>query len=277
MKFNQPYLKLKDYFLSKEGFEIRKDSKSGILKTFPTPDDLEKYYESEDYLSHSNDNKSLFARCYAFAKAINIKSKSKLIEKYAGKNPVLDIGAGIGDLVKTLNGYGLKASGFEPSAKARAEALKQKIVLKETLENELPHSYSVISMYHVLEHVPDIKAQKTEIEKLLNQNGVLILALPNYKSWDAQFFGKFWAAYDVPRHLYHFDRNAVKYFFNSGFDLIETKPMWFDSLYVSILSARYRKLPIPFLSGLILGFWSNMNALFTKEYSSVTYILKKRN
>ena len=277
LKFDQPYLNIKDYFLSREDFEIRKDRESGILKTFPVPENLDKYYESEDYLSHSNDQKSLFARCYAFAKAVNLSSKTKLIAKYVAGGKVLDIGAGIGDLVLALKEKGIDATGYEPSKKARAVATNQGADLMASLENEPANSYALISMYHVLEHVPDIIAQRQQIEKLLDKNGVLVLALPNYKSWDAKYFGKFWAAYDVPRHLFHFDRDAVQWFCKDSFELMETTPLWFDSLYVSILSARYKKLPVPFLSGLVLGFWSNLNAIFTREYSSVTYILKKRN
>ncbi len=277
MNFNQPYLKLRDYFLSGEEFELKKDSATEILKTFPVPENLDPYYESDEYLSHSKQTDSFFARCYAFAKAVNLKSKSKHIAQYAGRRPVLDIGAGVGDLVKKLKITGLDAEGFEPNSKARKIALEQGVKLKSSLETEVQNRYGLISMYHVLEHVPDIIAQKQQLQNLLITDGVLILALPNYDSWDARFFKKYWAAYDVPRHLFHFNRKAVRNFFNDEFEIIKEKPLWFDSLYVSILSARYKKMPAPFIIGVLLGLWSNLHALLTKEYSSITYILKKRD
>ena len=277
LKFDRPILKLRDYFLSGEDFQLFKDSDTQILKTLPVPENLDAYYESDEYLSHSKKTDSFFARCYAFAKAVNLKSKSKLIAQYARRRPVLDIGAGVGDLVKELKFAGLDAEGFEPNSKARKIAHDQGVHLKSSLENEEQSSYGLISMYHVLEHVPDITAQKQQLENLLQTDGVLILALPNYDSWDARFFKKYWAAYDVPRHLFHFNREAVRIFFNDKFDIIEEKPLWFDSLYVSILSARYKKMLSPFVTGIILGLWSNLRALFNKEYSSITYILKKRD
>ncbi len=276
LNFNQSFLQLKDYFLSGEDFQLLKDPNTQILKTLPVPENLDSYYESDEYLSHSKKTDSFFARCYAFAKAFNLKSKSNLIAEYAGSDPILDIGAGVGDLVKELKINGLDAEGFEPSSKARQVAKDQGVDLKSNLENEIESSYGLISMYHVLEHVPDIVNQQGQIIKLLKSEGVLILALPNYNSWDAKFFKEFWAAYDVPRHLYHFNREAVRNFFKDDFEVLEEKPLWFDSLYVSILSARYKKMPLPFVTGIFVGIWSNLRALFTHEYSSITYILKKR-
>jgi 2-polyprenyl-3-methyl-5-hydroxy-6-metoxy-1,4-benzoquinol methylase len=131
-------------------------------------------------------------------------------------------------------------------------------------------------MYHVLEHVPDVEKQKEKILELLQPNGVLILALPNYESFDAKFYGKYWAGYDVPRHLFHFNKKAVRSLFEKDFEIIKMKPMWFDSFYVSILSSRYKKSLFPFFSGMFIGLLSNLIAMSTKEPSSITYILKKR-
>lgn len=276
MTYKTPHIKLKDYFLTQEEFEIRIDEKTEILKTFPQPEQLDRYYESENYLSHSSSKKTLFERCYNWAKERNLKSKLNLFKKYVNGNEVLDIGSGIGDLGRELNQSGFHATGIEPSLNARKVALEQEINLLADSSTLLPYSFDAISMYHVLEHVPNIEKQKAEILSLLKENGILILALPNYNSLDAQWFGKYWAGYDVPRHLFHFNPKAVHNFFNAEFEIQATHPLWFDSLYVSILSARYKKWPIPFISGIIVGLCSNLSALFTKEYSSITYVLKKR-
>jgi 2-polyprenyl-3-methyl-5-hydroxy-6-metoxy-1,4-benzoquinol methylase len=276
LKFNQSHIELKDYFLTQEAFEIKRDAVSGILKTLPQPDSVDRYYESEDYLSHSSERKSFFARCYDYAKGANLRGKLKLFQKYVKQGAVLDIGAGMGDLVRTLNENGFRARGVEPNAGARKAALINQVELAERVDQINHSKFAAVSMYHVLEHVPDITQQKQQIVDLLAPEGILILALPNYESLDAKWFGKHWAGYDVPRHLFHFNRNAVHYFFKDEFEIIGTHPLWFDSLYVSILSVRYKKWPLAFVCGIFIGLLSNLAAIFTKEYSSVTYVLKKR-
>jgi 2-polyprenyl-3-methyl-5-hydroxy-6-metoxy-1,4-benzoquinol methylase len=213
---------------------------------------------------------------YAFAKAVNLKSKSNLISKYVRNGKHLDIGAGVGDLVKAARDKGIDSEGAEPSPKARTVAKDKGVSLKTSTSVFKDDEVSVITMYHVLEHVPNLDEQISEIDRLLKDEGILILALPNIKSWDAKYFNKYWAGYDVPRHLHHFSKRSIKGLLEKRFQLIETKPMWFDSFYVSILSARYQKRKFPFLQGLALGMISNLSALLTKEPSSITFVLKKR-
>jgi 2-polyprenyl-3-methyl-5-hydroxy-6-metoxy-1,4-benzoquinol methylase len=276
LNFSKRFLQLNDYFLTQEKFELYRDPKTELIKTIPQPEQLDRFYESEDYLSHDDSKKSFFARSYNFAKGFNLKSKTSLIKKFSQNGVVLDIGAGVGDLVKSLQENGVEARGFEPSEKARLVAKEKGIDLHSNLDSFELQKFDLISMYHVLEHVPDVQQQKQEILRLLKPKGVLILALPNYESYDAKFYGKFWAGYDVPRHLFHFNKKAVESLFQEEFEIVKMQPMWFDSFYVSILSSRYKKAAIPFLSGILVGFVSNMAALFSKEPSSITYVLKKR-
>lgn len=276
MNFSTRFIALKDYFLTQESFELWKDERTGLLKTVPQPAQLDTYYNSEDYLSHNSNDTSFFAKCYRAVKLINLKSKLALVKKNALAGNVLDVGAGTGELVRTLKNASFNAQGFEPSSDARAVALSNGIELLDAYP-DVEGYYDIITMYHVLEHVPDVPAQIKKIETLLKPNGVLILALPNYASFDARLFKNYWAGYDVPRHLYHFTPQAVKTIFEDTFELLEKRPMWFDSFYVSILSARYKKWAVPFVTGGIVGFLSNCSALVTKEASSITYILQKRN
>lgn len=262
--------------MTQEKFELYQDPNTELIKTTPPPKELDPYYESEDYLSHDDTATSFFARCYNFVKGFNLKSKTSLIKEFALNGRVLDIGAGVGDLVGALQNCGMESTGFEPNAKARLVAQEKGIDLHASLEVLNPHSFDLISMYHVLEHVPDVEKQKEKILELLQPNGVLILALPNYESYDAKFYGKYWAGYDVPRHLFHFNKKAVRSLFEKDFEIIKMKPMWFDSFYVSILSSRYKKSLFPFFSGMFIGLLSNLIAMSTKEPSSITYILKKR-
>lgn len=270
------FLSVQDYFLSQEKFELHIDEATQVLKTIPQPKGLDSYYESDDYLSHDDSQNSFFARCYQFAKSWNLKSKKSLVTKYAGDGKILDIGAGVGDLVSVLKKSGYDAVGYEPSAKARTFAARKGIELLDQTTSIQANSIQVITMYHVLEHVPDYRKQIANIENWLKEDGILILALPNYKSLDAKWFKNYWAGYDVPRHLFHFNKAAVRNIFKGKFDMISMKPMWFDSFYVSILSARYQKKRFSFIYGLLVGLLSNINAIFSKEPSSVVYILKKR-
>lgn len=276
LKFPKHFLKLKDHFLTQEKFDLYIDPETELIKTIPQPENLDPYYESEDYLSHDDSQDSFFARCYNFAKGFNLKSKTSLIKKFAQNGSVLDIGAGVGDLVLALKEAQLNATGFEPSEKARAVARNKGVDLYASLDEVDANSFQLISMYHVLEHVPDVEKQKEKILQLLKPNGVLILALPNYESFDAKYYGSYWAGYDVPRHLFHFNKKAVKSIFDKEFDIIKMQPMWFDSLYVSILSSKYKKSTFPFLSGIFIGLFSNLKAIITNEPSSITYVLKKR-
>ena len=276
LKFPKHFLELKDHFFTQEKFDLYINPETELIKTIPQPENLDRYYESEDYLSHDDSQDSFFARCYNFAKGFNLKSKISLIKKFAQNGSVLDIGAGVGDLVLALKEAQLKATGFEPSEKARAVARNKGVDLYASLDEVDANSFQLISMYHVLEHVPDVEKQKAKILQLLKPNGVLILALPNYESFDAKYYGSYWAGYDVPRHLFHFNKKAVKSIFDKEFEIIKMQPMWFDSLYVSILSSKYKKSAFPFLSGIFVGLFSNLKAIFTNEPSSITYVLKKR-
>ncbi|WP_194851603.1 class I SAM-dependent methyltransferase [Nonlabens antarcticus] len=270
-------LSTQDYFLTKEAFEIFRTKIPGVLKTDPQPVDLEKYYDTDDYLSHDDSDGSLFARLYRFARKRNIHSKFKLISSYSDDGAILDIGAGNGELVRYLKEKHLDAQGYEPSAAARKVAYRKGVDLWDYLPVSKKSHYKVIQMFHVLEHIPDPEKMITDLYSMLQENGILIIALPNYKSWDASFFKTYWAGYDVPRHLFHFDQKGIENLIKDHFELQNTKPMWWDSFYVSILSARYKKLPIPMISGGFVGLISNLVAMFTSQPSSRIYIFQKRN
>lgn len=200
------HLETRDYFLTKHRFDISKTSIHGVLITTPQPQELDKYYDSEEYLSHDDSNNSLFAKLYRFARKLNIKSKFKLISKYDQGGKVLDIGAGNGELVKYLVEERLDAQGFEPNEQARKIAYQKGVRLLDHLPVRNKSFYKVIQMFHVLEHVRNPKEYLDEIHSMLEDDGILIIALPNFKSLDARLFKNYWAGYDVPRHLFHFNK-----------------------------------------------------------------------
>jgi SAM-dependent methyltransferase len=270
-------LSTQDYFLTQEKFEIYQTSIPGVLKTYPQPEKLEAYYDTTNYLSHNDSDVSLFARLYRLARKWNIHSKYKLISKFSNDGAVLDVGAGNGELVRYLKEKHIDAQGYEPSGTARKVAYRKDVLLLDHLPTSKRLFFTVIQMFHVLEHIPDPEKMMRELHSMLEADGMLLIALPNYKSWDASFFKKYWAGYDVPRHLFHFDEKGIIALAARYFSLERTKPMWLDSFYVSILSARYKKYPVAMVSGAIIGIISNIVAIFTSQPSSRIYIFKKRN
>lgn len=272
------YLTVKDHSVSGENFELLLDEQLQLLKTHPqpAPENLGSYYESEDYISHTDSKRSLFEKLYHVVKQKALRDKIALVEKFQPKRgKLLDIGAGTGDFLVKAAENGWEIIGFEPNSKAKAIAENKKVPFIEALANMPDHSADAVTMWHVLEHVPDIEAHITELKRILKPDGVLIIAVPNYKSFDAQYYGKFWAAYDVPRHLWHFSKTSIKLLFQKqGMKLINIFPMKFDSFYVSLLSEKYKTGKMSFVKGFWIGLRSNLKASSNSEYSSHIYVLK---
>jgi 2-polyprenyl-3-methyl-5-hydroxy-6-metoxy-1,4-benzoquinol methylase len=188
---------------------------------------------------------------------------------------LLDIGAGTGDFLIEAKKRGWITTGIEPSDKAKSIAKQKGVVFSEGLSAIQNHSQDVITMWHVLEHVPDVEAQIKELKRILKPDGVLIVAVPNFNSYDAKHYGAYWAAYDVPRHLWHFSKTAIKKLFAAEkMDLIKIAPMKFDSFYVSLLSEKYKTGKMNFIGGFLTGLRSNLKAAQNFEYSSHIYVLK---
>lgn len=273
------FLKVKDYSVSKEEFQLVWDENREILHTLPIPENLAPYYESEEYISHTDANTSLFDTIYQTVKSVNLTSKLRLIaSNNLGGKTILDVGAGTGDFLLAAKTKGWSVSGLEPNEQARALAKEKGISLVSSWQDLPQASFDVITLWHVLEHLPNLENNIANIKSLLKPNGILIIAVPNFKSWDAKHYKEFWAAYDVPRHVWHFSKEGIKSLFSSfQFKIEKIKPMWFDAFYVSILSEKYKTGRKNFLKGFWSGLRSNLSYLSTKECSSHIYILKKAN
>ncbi|NUY80098.1 class I SAM-dependent methyltransferase [Flavobacterium sp. MAH-1] len=273
------FLTVKDHSVSKETFQLLKDERLDLLYTFPKPEGekLAAYYESDDYISHTDGKRSLFEKVYQFIKKIALKNKLNLVNTLQpSKGRLLDIGAGTGDFLSVAKENGWNVSAIEPSTKARSIAEAKGIQFSNGTEDFENGSFDAITMWHVLEHVPDPSAQLLELNRLLKPNGVIIIAVPNFKSHDAELYGEFWAAYDVPRHLWHFSKSAIaKLSENAGLKLVDTRPMPFDAFYVSLLSEKYRSGAMNPIKAFLNGLKSNNKAKKTGEYSSLIYIIKK--
>ncbi len=269
-------MKIKDYSVSKESFELVYDSEYDLFKTVPIPQNLEKYYQSEDYISHTDGKRSLFEKVYHWVKQYTLSQKERLISSYIRtKGNLLDIGAGTGDFLAYAISKKWKVTGIEPSSTAKELAQKKGVPFVEGTEELSDNSFDVITMWHVLEHVENLDNQLSELHRICKPGGYIIIAVPNFKSYDANYYNEFWAAYDVPRHLWHFSKTAIeKLFSEKGMKLKKVHPMYFDSFYVSLLSEKYKTGKMNYIRAFIIGLLSNLKGIFSKEFSSHIYVLK---
>jgi 2-polyprenyl-3-methyl-5-hydroxy-6-metoxy-1,4-benzoquinol methylase len=274
------FLTVKDYSVSQETFDLYHDETLDMLITHPQPslDILGKYYESADYISHTDSKRSLFEKAYHFVKNIALKNKLDLINSHQpSKGQILDIGAGTGEFLAVAGKDGWKTVGVEPSDKAKAIAKNKGVSFVENTSELESHSFDVISMWHVLEHVPNLDEQIKELKRLLKPTGTLIVAVPNFKSFDAKHYGNFWAAYDVPIHFWHFSKKAIQLLFDKeNMELQKVLPMKFDSFYVSLLSEKYKNGKMNYIKAFLIGLQSNIKAMKNMEYSSHIYIIKNK-
>ncbi len=273
------YLKTKDFSVTGEEFELHRDAEMDMLHTQPRPADLNRYYESDDYISHTDSKTSFTDKLYQRVKRRNLKYKIQIVDNQAYKTKsLLDFGAGTGDFVLYAKQAGYQALGIEPSAKARKLADAKGISLLPDLDELQNQKFQVITLWHVLEHLPDLEKQIGEILSKLNPQGTLVVAVPNFKSFDAKYYGPHWAGFDVPRHLWHFSKQSIKQLFDrQGFEIVSIHPMLFDAFYVSMLSEKYRGNKLYLINAFVVGLWSNLKAMFSKEHSSLIYVLKKKN
>jgi 2-polyprenyl-3-methyl-5-hydroxy-6-metoxy-1,4-benzoquinol methylase len=273
----KPFLKVKDYSVSGETFQLLHDAELDMLITHPQPslDTLPSYYESNDYISHTDGNRSLFEKMYQFVKGIALKNKLRLLNSHSQKGRILDIGAGVGDFLAVAKNDGWETVGIEPSEKAKEIAIKKGVPFVENLVALENNSFDVITMWHVLEHVPNLEHQIAELKRLLKPSGTILVAVPNFNSYDANYYGKFWAAFDVPIHLWHFSKTAIEILFaKENLKLVKVLPMKFDSFYVSLLSEKYKSGKMNYIKAFFIGLKSNRYGSKNLEYSSHIYVIK---
>ncbi len=283
-EFNK-FLRINDHSISSESFDVIECSTCHFLMTSPRPDSdqLGRYYESSDYISHSDTNAGLINKLYRFVRNYTLNQKVNLVQKL-NKNPfILDIGSGAGYFMSQCKSARFKCVGIEPDEKTREQSIQKfniEVYPEDHLNKIEKESVDIITLWHVLEHVPELQKRIQQIETCLKPNGYLIIAVPNAQSYDAKYYQSFWAGYDVPRHLWHFTPQTINKLLSAHpFNLFETRNMYFDSFYVSMLSEKYKQRFAPLLKGLAIGFISNCRALFSKQplYSSQIYIFKKRD
>ncbi len=273
----------KDYTVSQQQFQIMECDNCHLRFTNDVPGQAEigPYYKSENYISHSDTNKGIINRLYHIVRGITINGKRNTIKHFTKKNKgtILDIGCGTGVFLKSMKDAGWTVTGLEPDAGARKIANESNGINAsgpEKLFEFSPHSFDTITLWHVLEHVHELHAYIEQIKNLLVPGGYVFIAVPNYTSYDAAYYKAHWAAYDVPRHLYHFSPvSMVNLLNNHGLTLKKILPMWFDSFYVSMLSEQYRSGENNYFNAVLRACISNMEAIGNvNKCSSLIYVAR---
>ncbi len=272
-----------DFCVTQEAFDVSRCASCGFAYTVnaPSQDQIGRYYAHEDYVSHTDTNEGLFFRMYHKVREYMLGRKKAYMENHAKVKRVFDIGAGTGYFVSYLRSCGIHAVGFEPDSNARQQAKKKfdldliddiDVVLQEA------DSFDAVTLWHVLEHVHDLKGYFKKFNLLLKDDGLLVIAVPNYTSFDAQFYRKYWAAYDLPKHLWHFSPNSIQLLAKSeSFQLIKTYPMPFDPFYIALLSEGHKQSgKLGKLRGVFIGAISFVKGWIKPSVaSSVVYVFKK--
>ncbi len=281
------YLKCEDFTVSHETYKIQECTSCSFKFTQDIPDQtsIGKYYQAEDYISHSGSTKGLINKLYHFVRKRSLQQKFKLVSSITHGIHIIDYGCGTGEFLNVCQHKGWSVQGFEPSEQARkvAETVNQiPVTDPKNLANHPDHSADIITLWHVLEHVHELKPTLETLLRKLKPSGILLIAVPNCSSYDAKHYQEFWAAYDVPRHLYHFEPNTINILMHQ-FGLLRKsiRPMLFDSYYVSLLSEKYKNggnlSLMCLIKGFISGFISNAKASSNKlTYSSQIYIYQKQ-
>jgi 2-polyprenyl-3-methyl-5-hydroxy-6-metoxy-1,4-benzoquinol methylase len=273
---------VKDHSVSRKDFLLYECSSCTLRFTVPAPpeEEIGVYYQSPDYISHTDQQKGITGSLYRIVRKWTMNVKVNLVVRFAQKKVGmhLDLGAGTGAFVHAMEKAGWNTIGFEPDeqARKRANKLYKASVYPANDFYQIPDGgYDAITLWHVLEHVHKLQETVQKMSRLLSPKGKVFIAVPNYTSYDAKHYGIHWAAYDVPRHLYHFTPQAMRVLLEKhGLKIISVRPMWFDSFYVSLLSEKYKGGNL--LSGFIFGFISNLVALFNrKKCSSLIYVAER--
>jgi len=282
----QKVLTAKDFSVSGELFEIWQceNCTGRFTQNIPDKETISRYYLSDNYISHSDASKGLVNRLYLAVRKHTLSSKRKLVERHTGlkKGSLLDMGCGTGAFLNEMNVGGWEISGIEPDSGARHKASELyglRIDTPDRLTQYAEYSFDAITLWHVLEHVHELHHLITRLKKLVRNTGMIFIAVPNYTAYDAQLYREYWAAYDVPRHLYHFSPTAMKRFLDEH-DLVlhKIKPMWFDSFYIGMLSEKYKTGRTNLVRASWRGLVSNFNALQQNERcSSLVYIVRKKD
>jgi SAM-dependent methyltransferase len=272
----EPLFPVKDHSVSGEIFRLRRCGGCTLVFTeeAPSRESIGPYYRTEAYVSHTDSSKGVVNWLYHRVRQITVAAKRRMAERSVGGRTgrVLDYGCGTGAFLASMRDAGWEAVGLEPDAVARGNALRLhglRVASPESLADLPDGHFDVVTLWHVLEHVHDLHDTLSHLSRVLSPGGSLFIAVPNHLSFDAVHYGSHWAAWDVPRHLWHFTPVALEVLLERhGLAVKVRRPMWFDSFYVSMLSERYAHGRLRLPQALITGLRSNLATLGDRDRCS---------
>ena len=271
---------VRDELTSDDSFNLYWDKKRKIAWTdVSNTKDLSKYYKSDQYISHNTMNKSFIQILYNFVRSIMFHYKYRTLKSFVKPlDKLLDIGCGVGNFLSFMGKKNLKVTGVENNSIALEICKKKNLKVYDSIEN-LPHElFDIVSLWHVLEHLPQPNKIIEKIYDLLSSEGVLVIAVPNFSSHDREHYQNKWAAFDVPRHLWHFTPDGLEKMLSSaGFELLKKNPLFFDVFYVSFLSEKYKGKKLAFILAAIKGCYFSILSFFTKKHSTISFVFKKQS
>ncbi len=275
------HLHSKDYTTTHESFSLQSCTQCGFIFTNPRPpaDVIDAYYRSDKYVSHTGGGDSIIDKAYVIARTFTLRWKLHTITRYQTAGTLLDFGCGTGAFLNYCRHNGWAADGIEPSDEPRTKATAlTNVHIKSQITTDMP-CYDAITLWHVLEHIHELKDTLQAIISHLKKTGTLFIAVPNPISADARHYQQYWAGYDVPRHLWHFTKPTMSRLLEKvGLKIVAIKPMKLDAYYVSLLSEGYQNPHQPTwlqaTKAALRGALSNVSASKTGEYSSLIYIAK---
>jgi len=278
MKTKGKHFIAKDHLVSSKEFKIVWNKEKQVAQTIiPDGIDLSSYYNSESYNSHKNKNTSTKDRIYFFIQNLMFRFKRYLIKRYSNGAKLLDYGSGVGNFSKFMTDNGFSVLAVEPDKRAMKISISKSVNtvshLKMLSEKK---RFNTITLWHVLEHIPDSHKIIAELKLHLDKKGIMFIAVPNLNSYDCLYYKSNWAALDVPRHVWHFTSSGIQTLMqSSGFEIVNRHPLWFDAFYIAYLSEQYLGSRWPLLKGFFIGLTSNIKAFFSGEYSSIIYVFRK--
>ena len=278
MKTKEKYFIAKDHLVSSKEFKIVWNKEKQIAKTLiPEGIDLSSYYNSESYHSHKDKRTSSKDRIYFFIQKLMFHFKKHLIKRHSNGAKLLDFGSGVGNFSKFMTDNGFNVLALEPDKQATKASISKSVDTVSSLKMlSDKERFNTITLWHVLEHVPDPHKTITELKLHLDKKGIMFIAVPNLNSYDCLYYKSNWAALDVPRHVWHFTSSGIQMLMQkSGFELVKKHPLWFDSFYIAYLSEQHLGSRWPLLKGFFIGLTSNLKAFFSGEYSSIIYVFRK--
>jgi ubiquinone/menaquinone biosynthesis C-methylase UbiE len=273
-----------DHFVSKKEFAVFQCSSCFFRFTqdYPEEADILQFYESESYISHSDSSEGISNKLYRLVRKIMLRIKRNLVMEITGlkTGSILDVGSGTGYFAAAMKKEGWSAEGIEINEKAREFSISHfglEAGPPEKISSIRSGTYDCITLWHVLEHFHDPFKYFSEIYRLLKPDGFCIIALPNSCSYDAVHYKSHWAAWDVPRHLWHFSPETFWLFSDrTGFELVETRTLPLDVFYISSLSEKYKGSHLSFITGMTKAIWFAFLSFFNRrKSSSMIYILRK--